>query len=293
MVRLTNRVADPIIQRLVNGRACFNLMNLKRFFLMFAAAGWIALTALATPPTGSFTAQFSTNDAPLWDLSGPLLLEQTVVGTAGVEIPVTLTVLVDQDNRGRLRGAGANTVTIGGDLVTGEYRITGRIWTSGGVVRVKLNLQLTGEGQIGGELTSFRISAAHHFELDPDTLQLVGDVNGSARFSKLLNGPIRGDSVSPLAAGNDGSWALNLEIVPHLPLGGSAAATLVNGRTFLFDLKGSHSDSSDTSKIKLKGVGAARKLRLDLRTTGADLQLNELKGKALGQNLDYRTPAAS
>jgi hypothetical protein len=267
-------------------------MHMKRFSLLSAVVGFTALTVVAAPPTGSFTHQFSTNEAPLWDLTGVIPLEQTVIGTAGVEIPVAFGVLVDQDNRGRLRGTGGAVVVIGADTVTGQYRATGRIWTSGGVVRAKLTVKLNGKGEIAGQATTFRISAVHHFDLNADELQLDGRVNGSARFAKLVNGPIRGDSVSPLAEGNDGSWTLTLEIVPLKRLGGSATATLVSGRVCVFNLKGSHSASSDTSRIKLSGVGAARKLRFDLRTRGEDLELIELKGKALGQNLKYRPDTA-
>jgi len=248
-----------------------------------------AAVAFAEAPSGSFEYNFTTNSVPLWDLTGAYELEQEISGTAGQVIPLKFTVVVEHSAKGRLIGEGSTTGMIGDSPVTGDFRVLGRVLSSsGGQVKVKMVARFNGQGMVEGENTSFRMNVRHHFELDGNNRRLIGNARGSAKFSNLTNGPIRGDSETELPDGNDGSWNLGLEIIPVGNLGGTAEIGLVNGRSLLFGLKGNHSDGSDTSRLKLSGYGTTKGLNFKLHTAGSAAVIEELKGKALGQKLRYQ-----
>lgn len=260
-----------------------------RFHFFVLVAVMLNAAAFADAPSGSLEYNFTTNSVPLWDLTGAYELEQEISGTAGQVILLKFTVVVEHSAKGRLVGEGSTTGMIGDSPVTGDFRVLGRVLSSSdGLVRVKMVARFNGHGMVENVNTSFRIKVRHHFELDGNNRQLIGNARGAAKFSDLTNGPIHGESEAELPDGNDGSWRLGLEIIPVGNLGGTAEIGLVNGRSLLFGLKGHHADGSDTSRLKLSGYGTTKGLNFKLRTAGSAAVIQEVKGKALGQKLRYQ-----
>jgi len=262
------------------------MLNMKSSLCALSAVLIGATICLGDVPSGQYEYTFDTNNAPLWDLSGEYELEQDIIGSAGQETPVKFVIIVEHDAKGRLIGAGSSEGMIGDSPVGGEYRVLGRVLSSsGGLVKVKLVVRYRGEGVIGGVPSGFRINVTHHLELNGLEQKLVGRAKGSAKFGNLANGPIRSESEVELEEDNDGHWTLGLEVIPVKKLGGNAIVALPSGRSLPFSLKVSYSESSDSSKLKLKGFGSSKGLNFTLRTSGEEMALDRIKGKALGQKI--------
>jgi hypothetical protein len=260
---------------------------MKMRLLTVSALLFVATLGLAAAPTGHFEFYFTTNSAPIWDLSGTYQLQQIINGTAGQQIPVQFGVLLEQDDNGQLVGAGASTGMIGTNAVAGKFRVYGRVFTSNGQTRARFTAVFVGRGTIAGTLTRFTVSVQHDAILDPAQLRLTGNARGSAGFSKLTGGPIRSSSLIALPNGNDGSWTLSMDLIPLDSPAGNAAIRLVTGRQLLFDISGSQNVNAATARLLLRGFGTAAGSNFELRTSGATNRLDSIKGRTFGQSINY------
>jgi hypothetical protein len=84
-----------------------------------------------------------------------------------------------------------------------------------------------------------------------------------------------------IPGGSDGTWMLQMNVVPLSKLGGSALVILSNGRTLQFNLTGSYSAARDTSKIKMAGINDSRGNSLSV-VLGPE---SRLRGKVFGQSV--------
>jgi hypothetical protein len=262
--------------------------RLLSLFLAVAAATGVH----ATPPLGSFVYDFTATNTPLWDLSGPLELNQQILAAAGTGIPLSIPVTVDQSIKGRLDGAGFTTVLVDTNAITARYRVEGKVYTAASKTKVKLNVRATGRDVIAGVTNTFKIVLVYQLELDPLTGQLTGTVRGHARFSQLLGGRVHQDLTVTLPAANDGSWTLTLNLNSTTPPGGNAAITLPNGRFLQYAVRGRHAASSDLTRYTLTGFGNSRGSQLTLRLFSTNAILTDLTGRVLGQKLRTPTPTA-
>ena len=242
--------------------------------------------SMATPPLGTFIYDFSPTNKPLWDLSGPLELNQEIVGVAGSGIPLSVPIMVDQNIKGRLAGSGYANVLVDTNVINAKYRMSGKVYTAADKTKVKLNVRATGNDVISGVTNSFRIVLVYQLELDPLTQTLSGTVRGTAKFSALTDGRINQETTVALPVGNDGSWVLKLELNSIKPPGGNAAITLPNGRFLQYSARGSYSESRDQTRLTLRGFGNSRGSRLSLRLLSTNAILTDLGGRVLGQKLD-------
>jgi hypothetical protein len=88
---------------------------------------------------------------------------------------------------------------------------------------------------------------------------------------------------------SDGSWTLNLELVPTgTKLSGTGSILFSNGETFEFEVTGSYSPSKQASKILLLGSGAAKGARLVLTRLEPEGRIVSMRGSVGGQRLLLR-----
>jgi hypothetical protein len=266
-------------------------MNTRLLSLVFAVLS--TASTFATPPLGTFVYEFNATNNPVWDLSGPLDLNQEIIGTAGSTIPLGVPITLDQNVKGRLAGSGFTSVLVDTNVLTARYRVQGKVYTAANKTKVRFNVRATGRDIIAGVTNSFRILLVYQLELDPATRLLSGTVRGSAKFSALLNGRVHQETELTLPASIDGSWVLTLDLNSTTPPGGNAAITLANGRFLQYFVRGSHSESRDATRVGLRGFGNGLGSKLSLRLASTNAILTDLGGRILGQKLDYPLPQTS
>jgi hypothetical protein len=262
-------------------------MIMKTRLLALALAAFSAVANFAASPLGTFVYDFSVTNAPVWDLSGPLELNQQIIGVAGSGIQLSVPVTMDQSIKGRLDGSGFTTLTVDTNVITGRYRVEGKVYTAASKTKVKLTVRASGRDVIAGVTNTFKIVLVYKLELDPETQQLTGTVRGTARFSQLRGGRVHQDVTVALPAGNDGSWTLTLDLNSTTPPGGNAEITLPNGRFLPYAVRGKYSSSTDSTKLTLSGFGNSRGSKLTLRVAGTNALLTELRGRVFGQKLKH------
>ena len=247
---------------------------------------------MPNPPARS-VCFFDNQTAPVWDLSGNPVLEQTLIGTADIETPLAFqAVSLMHDSKGKLSGSGDTILNVGNDFVAAQYTLNGKVSGGGNSVnRASFNVRLTGEDVIAGVITRFSIKIRYELEADAGELVFVGTARGNANFTGLSSSKIRSDVTMQLPAGMDGSWTLNMNIIPLNKLSGSAEMVLSNGRVLPATLNGSFSSSTGVSKLKIKGVGAGAGSNVSLRLFESVeeeepvLAIEKLEGKILGQKV--------
>jgi hypothetical protein len=91
---------------------------------------------------------------------------------------------------------------------------------------------------------------------------------------------------------DEGLWTLSLDVVDidGTALGGSAVATLGNGRVLYYEVKGKYSSKKDRSTLKLKGTGADTGSSIKLKDallTGSTIESGTITHKILGHRGVY------
>ena len=220
---------------------------------------FVAVLVLSLPlcfaQTSPVNFTFSSDETPLYDFTGEFQVEDVLQGGAG-DVPLAFGITITDDGRGRLRGSdvlGADLtfLTIGNDTVAANYVVTGRVGGGVNATRVTLTVRLFGEDTIGGVSTKFNLVIRYDLQVMGGVLQ--GKSRGSAKFAKLGSARILNPAVSlALPAGMDGSWSLQMNIVPLSKLAGSGSIVLSNGRVLASSLSGRFSSGRFT--VKLTGI---------------------------------------
>jgi hypothetical protein len=239
----------------------FMTVLIKRFLLvLLASIGTLGLTSpsRADAPSGVVSFSFSTNDAAIYDFTGSLQFDQTMIGAGQTEIPLSYGINITQDARGFLTGSGTIEVAAGDNFVAADYIARGKVSTRGGLTRISLVVRLKGNDAFGGLTTPFSITISYSLTVAPESGTLEGTARGSARFGRLGNSRIRTDVSVALPAGADGNWTLLMNIAPFNRLGGTASVILSNGRTLNFNLSGRFSSSLDRSTVHLSAFADSR-----------------------------------
>jgi hypothetical protein len=244
---------------------------------------------LAQAPSGIVSFDFDNTTSPVWDLSGTLIFQQTMIGAASQESPLAFGVEVTQDARGQLTGSGATLVTVGNnDSVAAQYTVRGKVSGGGGrTVRASIDVFLIGEDIVAGINTPFKIKVHYNLEASTEDLAFVGRASGNAVFRELSSARIRSE-VSVAAPGSlDGSWTAQMNIIPLRKLGGSGSIILSSGRVLPTHLSGSYSGSSAIANVKLVGVdeGAGVSANVKFISSEDGIELQSIKGKILGQTV--------
>ena len=252
----------------------------------------------AQPQVTTPTFSFGTNNTPVWDLSGTYQITNHLEGAKLRPMDIAFQDLfMDLDAHGHLRGAGTTLAPVGGDLVAGDYKISGSVSVVGTKTRANFSLHFRGNGIVANVLTTCSISARYSLEVVPTNLTLVGTSSGSARFSNLGSASFRSDNILlPLPPGTDGGWNLMLDVFQYgTRIKGTSVVQVNNSpvSTLATRVTGSLSQA-DQANVRLSGTGhsAGTALNGQIRfiydgDTLTGVQLLSLQGKVLGQKVNY------
>jgi hypothetical protein len=226
----------------------------------------------------------------LWDISGTY--HEDLDG-------VTMDYTVNVDAAGKISGTGTASMSDGVDTLTATFTGTGTMRSAGSAVRVNMTLKMSGSGYVSGYYATFKANVNEKLELDTTNHLMVGTASGSlsVRVPGLGGRSIRlppAESVTDLPEDMNGSLGLALNVTTNRTrYAGTGTLSLSNGKDIALGATGSYQARTDKSTLTLKGVGLDRALSLNLATTCTNAQLcvQSLKGKALGQTLRF-APAA-
>jgi hypothetical protein len=245
---------------------------------------------------------------PVWDFTGAYQFTDQMVEADGALLALSFQVFITHDLAGRLSGSGTTMVTIGQDVVAGNYVLKGAVSGGGSATRATFTVTLAGDGLdvIAGEPRSYHISLTYNLRVDPDLLAWVVEPNavrGSVHISGLGSASVTGGGFTvPLPHNVDGRWSVYMDIVPLNRLEGSAmividssapldqAAYLPDTLTLNAGLAGTYKPTQG-SQVRLTGLPGSRPATLHLTLNG-QAQLVKIAGKILGQTVSYTTPSA-
>ncbi len=245
------------------------------------ALGWSA--SAEQIPAGTYSQSFS-GTAALYDVSGTY--QQDISG-------ILLDCTFNMDSSGKFAGTGTASFD---DF--SSYGISGRIdadyngtvKSANNVTRVSMNVKM--KGYIEGQGTSVKFSAnmRENMEVNQATGQASGTVSGTVTVSVPGHGTqtarIPPTPVSLQLPGNgNGSWNLTLNVTPAgNKYSGTGTASISGGQSHPVTVTGTYSTKAGTSKLTVKGEKAMA-LTLVVSYQNGQLEVESLKGKALGQSL--------
>ena len=204
------------------------------------------------------------NTTPIIDMNGVLQVSDQIVGGGGTPVALNFGVGLGHDARGVLRGSGPTLVQIGNEFQPAFFRATGRV--SGGgdnFVQVFLAVNMQGDGTVAGVSTHFTISVAYRLTFNPDTASLEGSSRGRIVLSGISQSRISSDSISVgLPSGGDGSWTMNVSVVPLSRMVGSTQIILSSGDPFggrpVNSFVSGHFDPTTISLARMVGTNVDR-----------------------------------
>lgn len=247
-------------------------------------------SARADMANGTYTSGDSGTVLPIWDISGEYsgMLDSGTFGDINVDFTVSL------NSSGQLQGQG--TFSDSGILgsISGTNSVVGQISGSSTNISVSLDMLIGGSGTFIGDPVNFLATARVRFTINTTNAQLTitsGSVSESA--TDLANNdkertvdPLTKGTAFPLPSNVTGGWGLTLNLLPKgNKYSGTASLLSSVGGTTEFTATGSYSSRTDTSKIKLKGVGG--ELSLVISTSGSSMTIKSMKGKVYGQKVNF------
>jgi hypothetical protein len=263
------------------------MMNVYKKFCW--ALGLLCVCAFSTfgqAPSGDFDFSFDADVTPVFDLTGDYTITDTILGAGDAGTPFSIGVHLDQDLKGRIRGADTAIMTIGNDSVAANYIARGRIYTGSDGTHVALAVRFFGEDIVAGIQTRFSITVTYKLLVSPTELTLFGTSRGKARFG-FGSGTIGSDVEFPLAEGMNGTWTAHASIFALRRLIGSGNVMLSNGRVLPMKLSGSYFPSTGLAQINLSGIDFARGNSVSIRfassTNGTSIE--RARGTLLGQKV--------
>jgi len=237
---------------------------------------------------------------PVWDISGTYVITNRMQ-SAGIQ-PLDIVfqgINISVNARGKLEGSGTIIVLVGddpaGNMVGGDYRVTGNISGGGTSTRANFSIKFKGNGTVAGVATTCNISMKYNLVVTKLTT-LAGKCSGSAKFSNLGSGNLKSDISLPLPAGVDGGWNVTVYDLPFgNKLGGTAnvqvdsvpsdPADPFTFRVLSTTLTGT-TLSSGVRKEKLSGAGLSAGTQITLEYIPiAGVTNAKVNGKVLGQKV--------
>jgi hypothetical protein len=258
-------------------------------FYLLAALALGAMAVRAQNLSGSYS-----NDCgglvKLWDLSG------SYAENNGIE---TESFTIAMDASGNVTGTGHFNLSDDTYAVylDSDLAVSGKVSSAGTVTRLKLSLTtVNGTGTVGGYNVTFVVTEKENFEVDSFDRMLTGKGTGRLKVIRVDDGKTISHAIPAGYVGTsmpdeaDGEWGLSLNpTVTDTKYGGDGAITLSNGKIFDLGLTGAFSTKTGLSKIALKSTDSAHPMTLTLTGTSdsQNLDIKSLKGKLLGQSLQY------
>jgi hypothetical protein len=254
-----------------------------------------AKTCFGQAPSGSFEFTFDSTFDPIINMTGSFQSQQTIIGVGGTETPLTVQVDITNFVTGALKGSGFAFIVVGdpdtGDVLPGAYTASGRVSGGGGnLTRVVLSIQMTGSGTLAGvQNVPFKLSLRYNLIFNSETGTLDGTCRGAISFQNLGSGRIQSDVSVAVPSGSDGSWTMDLTIIPLNVLAGTGKITTSDQRVIPGVLHGVYQPGLGRSVLNLtgsqEGIGMAAHLILLNGETGLELQ--RATGHVLGQRINF------
>lgn len=271
---------------------------MKRRFLVLPLLAVSLQFCSAQLPPNPVTFDFG-SATPVFDLTGSYQFDQQITGVGGSQSDLSFGITLANTTSGGLSGSGTTLVYIGGGSIApfaANYRVSGRISGGGAqATRVTLTVVFFGEDTVAG-LPNTPISGTltYNLTVDPIGLALNGTVRGKLSLGALGGGRIN-SSFGPISLpdGVDGTWIVQMNIVPLNRLGGSGTIVVGNvvnadqdtvGRTLTTGLTGNISSSTGLANVRLSGLPGSGGTSLNL-TFDSSANLDAANGTILGQKV--------
>ncbi len=232
------------------------------------------------PPAGTVTT--NTYDlsrlCKIWDLSGTY--DEDVLG---------ISFTMAQDGKGKIVGGGSWSAVVEGISVNATFTIKAKMKAEkDGSTSLKLQMKHTGTASQGGQTHKFKASQKIVCIIDPDDLEMRGQVETSLSMAGQKVKQIDVFS-EDLPIGMDGSAMLTIETQRDAKgkIIGSGSCELSNLEELSFVVKGKPNSKTGTVKLSLKG-------RKETGDSGAKIQMEvfgdyqdieSMKGKVMGQTI--------
>lgn len=243
---------------------------------------------------------FDTSTYPAWDLSGGYNLNQPITGAGGVTVPLSYTVYITHDAKGRLSGSGSTLVNVDGQVVAASYTLKGTVSGGGNNTRANFSVSFKGKDWFYGVFRSFNLHANYKLNVNPVDLTLSGKANGNISIEGSGSSQIKADETDlPLPTGVTGSWSVNVAVTllksfygtgtvgvsmfksPELPGGWP------DKRILLTEVKGSYSSSKNLVNTSLKGIDDSKGSDLNAKFYLDGVTPPRVNGKILGQKIKW------
>ncbi len=242
---------------------------------------------------------FDTSNYPAWDISGSYQLNEPIIGAGGIPVTLSYTVYITHESKGKLTGSGTTLVTMGDQVVAANYKVSGSVSGGGNNTRANFNVSLSGKDWFYGILHNFNIHTSYKLNVNPSELTLTGTARGNTSVSGVGGGSIKVDVDRPLPVGVDGSWSVNMVVIPLKEFLGSGDIRVAAyrspetpggwpvDRVLPTEVRGSYNSSKELISTTSKGfdVGSGSKVNLKFKL-GESLP-QKMSGKVLGQNIKW------
>jgi hypothetical protein len=243
------------------------------------------VAGLMTSAAAELTFQFSTNDAPVFDLSG-----SWETNSEGVDEVFTINVTP----RGRISGPFSASGDQDGVHIDMSGELSGMIVATYPTdLRMSLGLRGDFTATVNGMPVRGRERLHGVFHASEATGTLSGRMSGSVCVIGVRCVPVQRSMEIPLldsmdAGEGDGSWSLTLNIdAAKNRVTGTATATMPNERTVPFLVNGTISSRTGVTKLRLRGTGEAAGVTLLAQLNSAQ-EITSLQGRLFGQRLSWR-----
>jgi hypothetical protein len=239
----------------------------------------ISLISHAQPVAGEYHYSFTNGLIPLHDLS-----VSVVTNVDGIDEQITLNL----SPKGRLTGS----FTAHYDDGTVVLDLNGSLAGSLSSTPPRYQMVFAGHGPLSGTAYGRPIRGTHTFRARLEADPITGVATGRETVTVCLVGygcrteseDLSFNVIEP--ANSEGDWSLVLNIsTKRNTISGTAQAMLANGRTAEFRVLGTYAPRSQTTRLTLRGTGAANGVLINL-TADSAMQLRSVRGKLFGQPLD-------
>ena len=277
------------------------MMTLIKNRLCCAALILTAQLGAVQAQTG-FGFDFDTSNYPAWDISGGYLLDQPITGAGGTQVPLSYTVYINQDSKGKLTGSGTTFVNVDGQVVAASYKVSGSVSGGGTGTRANFSVSLKGDDVVYGIQRSFNGHVNYKLNVDPTGLTLSGTARGSFSIQGSGSSQIKVDADLPLPTGVDGSWTINVGVLPLKQFVGSGTINvaaynspeLPGGwpaeRILPTEVSGSYNTSKNLVNSSLKGINEGKGSNLNLKFQPGSIFPAKMSGKVMGQSIKFTGP---
>jgi len=277
------------------------MMTLIKNRLCCAALILTAQLGAVQAQTG-FGFDFDTSNYPAWDISGAYLLDQPITGAGGAPVPLSYTVYITHDSKGKLTGSGQTLVNVDGQVISATYKVSGNVSGGGTGTRANFSVNFKGNDVVYGIQRSFNGHVNYKLNVDPAGLSLSGTARGSFSIQGSGSSQIKVDASLPLPAGVDGSWSINVGVLPLNQFVGSGtigvsaynSPDLPGGwpakRILPAEVNGSYSSSKNLVNTHLKGIDEGNGSDLTVKFEPGSIFPTKMNGKVLGQKIKFATP---